>query len=118
VKDCEQLREHYDAYALGALEGEERAELDAHLARQCPVCTPEVERARWLVAQLAYLAPEAEPRPALREELLSRIPPAAPRPGGAIPVWVWVGAVASCSYCRSSWEINSGYCKPNWPSCR
>jgi anti-sigma-K factor RskA len=95
VKDCEQLREHYHAYALGALEGEERAELDAHLARQCPVCTPEVERARWLVAQLAYLAPEAEPRPALREELLSRIPPAAPRPGGAIPVWVWVGAVAA-----------------------
>ncbi len=39
MSDCEQLRQHYDAYALGALEGEERAEIDVHLKRGCPICT-------------------------------------------------------------------------------
>jgi anti-sigma-K factor RskA len=98
VSDCEQLRECYEAYALGALEGEDRAELDAHLARGCPVCTPGVARARWVVAQLAHLAPEAEPRPALRDELLARIArqgEAGPKPGRLIPVWLWAGAAAA-----------------------
>ncbi len=70
MTDCKQLKEHYEAYALGALEAEESAEIDAHLTRGCPNCTPEVERARWLVAQLAYLAPEAEPRASLRRKVL------------------------------------------------
>ena len=52
MSDCEQLRQHYDAYALGALEGEERAEIDAHLKRGCPVCTAELERARPVLRQL------------------------------------------------------------------
>ncbi len=95
MADCEQLRQHYEAHALGALEGEERVELDAHLARACPVCTAEMERARWLVAQLAYLAPEAEPSGHLRRKLLEAV-------GGQralerrawIPAWAWAGAVA------------------------
>ena len=33
--DCEQLAPLYEEYALGVLEGEERAELEAHLARAC-----------------------------------------------------------------------------------
>ena len=54
---CEQLAPLYEEYALGVLEGEERAELDAHLARTCPTCTPGVAQARWVVAQLAHAAP-------------------------------------------------------------
>jgi len=95
VSDCAQLKENYEAYALGALEGEERAELQAHLARGCPVCTPEIEHARWLIAQLAYLAPEAEPHPALRRKVLDAV--RAPRPTERrawFPAWVW-GAVAA-----------------------
>jgi anti-sigma-K factor RskA len=95
MSDCEQLREYYEAYALGALEGEERAQLEAHLARRCPVCTPAVERARWVVAQLAYLAPEAEPRPALRVELLSDVTRQAPGRTRIAPVWLWAGAAAA-----------------------
>jgi anti-sigma-K factor RskA len=95
VSDCAQLKEHYETYALGALEGEERAEMDAHLARGCSVCTPEIERARWLVAQLAYLAPEAEPRPALRRKVADavRAPKTAERRAW-IPAWAWVAAAA------------------------
>lgn len=92
---CEQLKEQYEAYALGALEGDERAELEAHLARGCPTCAPEVEHARWLVAQLAFLAPEAERPAALRRRILEAVRPAkAPARRPWIPVWAWAGAAA------------------------
>ena len=38
--NCEQLAALYEEYALGVLEGEERAELEAHLARACPTVHP------------------------------------------------------------------------------
>jgi anti-sigma-K factor RskA len=96
VSDCAQLHELYEPYALGALDADERAELEAHLARQCPTCTAEVERARSVVAQLAYLAPEAEPPAALRRNVLKAV--AAPNVPELrrswLPVWAWVGAAA------------------------
>jgi len=95
VSDCEHLRENYEAYALGALEGEERAELEAHLARHCPTCTEEVERARWLVAQLAYLAPEAEPPAPLRRRVANAVrAPQASAPRSWMPLWAWAGIAA------------------------
>jgi hypothetical protein len=36
--DCEQLAPLYEEYALGVLEGDERAEIEAHLVRGCPKC--------------------------------------------------------------------------------
>ena len=35
---CEELRESYELYALGVLDGEEKSEIDAHLGRGCPAC--------------------------------------------------------------------------------
>jgi anti-sigma-K factor RskA len=96
VSDCAQLKEYYEPYALGALEGEERAELEAHLARNCPTCQAEVERARWLVAQLAYLAPQAEAPASLRRSVLKALEtPSVTDPRRSwIPVWAWAGAAA------------------------
>ncbi len=95
MSDCEKLREHYEEYALGVLDAEDRAEIDAHLARGCPTCTPEVERARWVVAQLSYLAPEAEPPRDLRNRILESATPAKPRePRAWIPAWAWASAAA------------------------
>ncbi len=95
MTDCEQLKQHYESYALGALEGQERAEIEAHLARGCPTCNAEVERARWLVAQLAYLAPEAEPPDSVRRRLLEAAGTSkSPERRGWIPVWAWAGAAA------------------------
>ncbi len=95
MSDCAQLKEHYEAYALGALEGEERAELKAHLARGCPTCSAEVERARWLVAQLACLAPEAEPPASLRQNILKAVQtPSVPESRAWIPAWAWAGIAA------------------------
>jgi len=97
MMDCAQLREHYEDYALGVLEGPELAELEAHLARGCDVCTPGVERARWLVSQLAFAAPEQTPPAAARAKLMQAVRPLAePAPRrNWFPVWVWLPAAAT-----------------------
>jgi anti-sigma-K factor RskA len=104
--DCEQLAPVYEEYALGILEGDERAELEAHLARACPKCAPGVSEAKWVVAQLAHAAPDSQPPAALRNKILdaaksspdtarTAIPfekPAAKR--ALFPAWAWAAAAA------------------------
>lgn len=58
------------AYALGALDGQERAAYEAHLA-QCPICQAEVASFREVGARLAAAAPDATPAPALRRRVLA-----------------------------------------------
>lgn len=106
--DCEQLAALYDEYALGVLEGEERAELEAHLARAGDPCIPGVAQARGFVAQLALAAPEVEPPAALRGKIMDSIKASASEARGAarsekpkpsepramFPAWAWVAAAA------------------------
>jgi anti-sigma-K factor RskA len=108
--DCEQLAPLYEEYALGVLDADARAELGAHLARACPKCTPGVAKARWVVAQLAHSAPDAQPPAALREAILKAVrsstevarevapfaPPVAPLPPprAMFPAWAWAAAAA------------------------
>lgn len=56
-------------YALGALDPEERARFEAHMAG-CAVCRGEVQSLREVAALLANAAPAATPPPALRERIL------------------------------------------------
>jgi len=104
--DCEQLAPLYEEYALGILEGAERDELEAHLARACPKCTAGVAKARGVVAQLALMAPDAQPAATLRTKIrdaarssaaparpvAQRDIPAAKRP--MFPAWAWAAAAA------------------------
>ncbi len=112
--NCEQLAPLYEEYALGVLEGAERAELEAHLARACPACTSGVAHARWVVAQLAHAAPEEQTPAALKGKILDAIEtspkeeraaipiekavpiekakPASPR--DIFPAWAWIAAAA------------------------
>jgi anti-sigma-K factor RskA len=95
----DQFRELIEAYALGALDPQERVSLEAHLASGCPDCAKALGEARWLVSQLAYLAPEAQPRDMLRGRLLQTVRAEArsarpPKSSSAIPFWMW-GAVAA-----------------------
>jgi anti-sigma-K factor RskA len=100
--DCEQLAPLYEEYALGVLEGEERSEIEAHLARACPHCTPGIEKARWVVAQLAQLSPEAQPPESLKRKILDAVKSSrnvaefakAPPSHAAFPVWAWAAAAA------------------------
>jgi anti-sigma-K factor RskA len=106
--NCEQLAALYEEYALGVLEGEECAELEAHLARACPTCTPGVAQARWVVAQLAHAAPDAQPSATLRGKIMDAVKPSADasrtvlpivkpktsEPRAMFPAWAWVAAAA------------------------
>lgn len=73
MSNCDQFREMYEAYALGALDPPERAALEAHLATGCAECAKAVAEARWLVAQLAYLAPEASTSDMLKGRLMQTV---------------------------------------------
>jgi anti-sigma-K factor RskA len=100
--DCAQLAPLYEEYALGVLEGEERAEIEAHLARACLHCTPGIEKARWVVAQLARTAPDARPPESLRGKILGSARKSAAvaefaKPSKSqpmFPAWAWVAAAA------------------------
>jgi len=89
-----------EAYALGSLDAEERASLEAHLAAGCPDCAKALGEARWLVSQLAYLAPEAQPSRTLRARLLGTVRAErkgnlrSPASSAAIPFWMWAAAAA------------------------
>jgi anti-sigma-K factor RskA len=105
VSNCDQFREMYEAYALGALDPPERAAFEAHLATGCAECTKAVAEARWLVAQLAYLAPEASTSDMLKGRLMQTVrseakssslratPTKTTTPSG-IPYWLAAGIAA------------------------
>jgi anti-sigma-K factor RskA len=105
VSNCDQFREMYEAYALGALDPPERAALEAHLATGCAECAKSVAEARWLVSQLAYLAPEASTSDILKGRLMQivRSEAKSARPVSAtaattrssrIPYWLSTGIAA------------------------
>jgi anti-sigma-K factor RskA len=93
-----------EAYALGALDREERAAVEAHLETGCAECAKALEEARWLVSQLAYLAPDAQPSDMLRGRLLKSVRAEAAEQNtsasassarGGIPAWMWAAVAAA-----------------------
>ena len=80
-------------YALGALDPEERARFETHLA-VCAVCRAEVRSLKEVAVLLAESAPAATPPAALRERVLrvaSRVRPIGARRPGRAP---WLAAAA------------------------
>jgi anti-sigma-K factor RskA len=102
VNTHDQFRELIEAYAIASLDAAERAEVEAHLASGCAECVKAFEEARWLVSQLAYLAPNAEPSDMLKGRLLQTVRADAagnaPRQpagrGTGVPFWLWAGVAA------------------------
>ncbi len=72
------------ALALGLPLGDERAELDRHLAEGCVRCEELLADFRGAATALAASAPEVAPRPELKAKILGALGPArvAPRPAG------------------------------------
>ena len=71
--NCDELRDHYDLYALEVAEQPERGEIRAHLNRECEVCTAEVRRSLETVALISSAAPPGQPSPQLRRRILASI---------------------------------------------
>ncbi|HXG03254.1 MAG TPA: hypothetical protein VNO23_07595, partial [Candidatus Binatia bacterium] len=57
------------AYALGALDGGERAAFEAHLAAGCSRCEDVLREAREALVEVARSLPPEAPPPAVREAL-------------------------------------------------
>jgi hypothetical protein len=70
--DCKALRAVAAELALGTLEGTERGEALAHLAR-CPDCGAHVQDLTEVVDQLLAVAPEAEPPAGFESAVIARI---------------------------------------------
>jgi anti-sigma-K factor RskA len=64
--------EDFDLYALGVLEGEEKAAFEAHVPT-CAACAEKLAEARGRIALLAFAAPRVEPAPAVKERLMRQI---------------------------------------------
>jgi anti-sigma factor RsiW len=63
------LRQQTAAFALGALDDEARAELEAHLL-VCDECADDVRSYNRIATALAYTASAATPDPALRQRIV------------------------------------------------
>jgi len=100
VNNCEKFQELIEAYALGALDAEEHAVLDAHVSSGCSDCAKAIEEARWVVSHLAYLAPEQAPSLTLKNRLMQTVraeATASRRPVLVFPgrtLWTWMGVAA------------------------
>src|SRR5271155_5021354 len=97
--------EVYDLFALGALEGEERVELERHLAEACDTCLRSVKRSLSIWPGFATAITEGEESPVLRSrivrmaELSKSIPalsgpskPSTPQPRIANSWFIWAMA--------------------------
>ena len=116
MKNCDQFRELIEAYALGALDANERTGLDAHLASGCVNCTKAIEEARWLVSQLAYLAPDQAPSPLLKERLMRAVR-AEVQASRKPAIWAWMGVAAlvvlTVYSAWDSWRLRSKFREAN-----
>lgn len=85
---CDELKDVYELYALGQLEGAEKSEADAHLARGCPACRANLNEALALNAMLLASSPEAAPSRHLRHRVLASV-------GIERSTWTWAAALAA-----------------------
>jgi hypothetical protein len=74
----QELEEQAALYALGALGSDEATGFEKRLGAGCPLCQSAYEECRGTVAALALGAPDAAPRPELRQRLMERVGIAAP----------------------------------------
>jgi anti-sigma-K factor RskA len=92
--NCDELRDHYELYALGIAEDPELGEIRAHLDRNCPTCVPGVRSARELITLIGATAPAAEPPARLRKRVLAIAGPQKASLWNWSPVWAAVAAGA------------------------
>jgi|SRR5580658_9165157 anti-sigma-K factor RskA len=92
--NCDQLREHYELYALGIAEEPERGEIREHLKRGCEVCGAGVKRALETTALLGASAPAAQPSAQLRRRILASVGLERRGPGW-FTVWAMAAALVA-----------------------
>lgn len=84
--NCDELRNHYDLFALDIAEPPERSEIREHLNRGCEVCMAGVRRSLETATLIGAAAPPAQPSPQLRRRILASIGEEE-RPSLRMPWW-------------------------------
>lgn len=85
---CQELSDSYELYALGTLEGDEREELQAHLARGCQNCQRGIANAQVLNTGIMSFVEVHSPPRRLKRRVMASV-------GLEKPGWGWVWALAS-----------------------
>lgn len=85
---CDELQDAFELYALGALEDEERGEIETHLARGCQTCQGRLNDALALNALMLSSTPAAVPPARLKRRVLASF-------GIERSGWGWLGAFAA-----------------------
>jgi hypothetical protein len=85
---CEDLQDTFELYSLALLEGEEKSEVEAHLARGCETCQRRLMDALALNALIVTSVPQAAPSARLRRRVLAGF-------GIERAGWGWLGAFAA-----------------------
>jgi hypothetical protein len=99
--NCEAMNDMFELYSLGLLDGPEKAELEAHLGRNCPECTANLKHAMAVNAMLLGMSPEAEPPARLKRKVMASV--GVEQSSG----WGWLAAVAAaCMLVVALWVGN------------
>jgi hypothetical protein len=88
MSSCQDFRDDFELYALGVLDPEEKAEIDAHLRTNCATCESALKGALAVNAMLMSMAPEVVPPARLKRRVLASV--------GVHPMsWSWLAALAA-----------------------
>jgi hypothetical protein len=94
---CEELRDSYELYSLGLLDGEEHSEIEAHLGRNCSVCQQYLKDALGVNAVMLSQAHPVVPPSRLRRRVIASV-------GSERAVWGWLAAIAAaCMLIVAMW---------------
>lgn len=85
---CDDLQDVFELYSLALLEGEEKSEVEAHLARGCETCQRRLKDALAVNAMILASVPQTAPAARLRRRVLAGF-------GIERPGWGWLGAFAA-----------------------
>jgi hypothetical protein len=85
---CEELQDVFELYSLALLEGEEKSEVEAHLARGCETCQKRLMDAQAVNALILASAPQIAPPARLRRRVLAGF-------GIERAGWGWLGGLAA-----------------------
>jgi anti-sigma-K factor RskA len=88
----EQMRDLYELYALGLLDGEEQQEIEEHVQRSCPECVSALRHALETNALFEMMPEAASPPKRLRKRVLASVGGETRQFGWAA---VWAGVAAT-----------------------
>jgi anti-sigma-K factor RskA len=91
---CEELSSDYAAFALGIASEPDAAEIAAHLARECPLCTPGVRKAMEGVYAMSGAVKPMDPPKRLRRRIVAMIAPESERSWASFIPWALAGVLA------------------------